>query len=225
MTNSESTRKAEDILRALTERLDEDRLKREIDDPIDRAAADFTFDFDGCVSHRVFNKVIAAFVRHVYRHGLSLAMNLSPAQAGAEAISILDRGYQGVRVRGYDAALAVAMGKHRDNMKHVLEQIAEIIKSSQRAMYTRWVFVQCLSQLDWQTRRRITEMLLAEIGLSDSAPGRFVKSIPDLVNIYVRSTHSLRKHLAPPVFSELHETAGPDQPLILMKEKNTEEYG
>ncbi len=223
MMNSEPTRKAEDILRALTERLDEDVLKREIDDLIDRAAADFVFDFDGCVSHRLFNKVIAAFVRHIYRYGLRLAMNLSPSQAGAEAISILDRGYQGIRVRGYDAALAVALGKHRENMKHVLEQITEIIKASQRDMYTRWVFVQCLSQLDWQTRRRITEILLAEISLSDSVPDRFVKSIPDLVNIYVTSAHSLRKHLAPPVFSELHETAGSDQPLVLMEDDDAEE--
>ena len=138
-------------------------------------------------------------------------------------IAILDRGYQGVRVRGYDAALAVALGKRRDDMKHVLEQIAEIIKASQRAMHTRWVFVQCLSRLDWQTRRRITETLLAEIGLSGSAPDRFVKSIPELVNIYVVGAHSLRKHLAPPVFSELPETASPDQPLILMKDDNAEE--
>ena len=79
-----------------------EKTERGVSSPADRralfgkAAASFEFDRDAPVTHQTFTHVIADFVRHVLRTGVVGETRTSTvAQASAEAVAILEEGYQG----------------------------------------------------------------------------------------------------------------------------------
>jgi hypothetical protein len=160
MTSSRSDAQAADALERILALLDEARVRKEIDEPIDAAIAGFRFEETSPVSHRHFHQIISDFVHRVYRQGIAPHQALSSTQASAEAIALLEEGYWGAQARGYDAALLDAANPAHNGIELVLAQLAEIIKDNQRRQYTHWVLATSLGPLAWGERCRVAALLL-----------------------------------------------------------------
>lgn len=157
--NSEDKRKAAAIIKEVLEKTSEEYLQMRIDEPVEKATASFEFDRDASVTHEIFIRVIADFVRHMYEQALWGQQKLTSPQAIAEAVAILEEGYQASRGRGYDAAFLDALNPHL-SLEYVLGQMAGHIIASARVKHIRWVCVRRMELADWPTRCLIAEILL-----------------------------------------------------------------
>jgi len=160
MTSSDDRQVPGSIIDQIVALLDEQHLHQTIDTALDAAAASFQRPETPNVTHELFHRVLGDFVAHVYEHGLSIPQKLSLQQACAEAIALLDAGYQGPHRSGYEAALVDALDTAMDGMALVLFRLTEVLKVTERQKYTRWVFTEALAPLDWQCRCRVAETLL-----------------------------------------------------------------
>jgi len=187
MTSSEEQQTAAIVIDEIMKRLDEQRLRQTIDDPLDAAASSFQLEEQPNVTPGLFHWVLGDFVAHVYESGLSLRQRLSPEQARAEAISLLNAAYQGVHGSGYETALIVAVDPALDGMALVLARLTETIKALERQKYTRWVFADALEPLDWRSRCRVAETLLDRLSpflppeLLRCAAAQLADEIPALI--------------------------------------------
>ena len=162
MTNSEQNLSSEKTLDTIINLLDEGRLARAIDEPIDLTVKAFQQKVKVPLSHSDFNRVIAEFVSGIYQKGLRLPRHLSDQEALAEAVSLLEKHYQGIDSRGYDGALLDATVNDQEGLQCVLSQLAESIKAAERKKYVRWVFFSIIDQSDLKARRRITATYLTK---------------------------------------------------------------
>jgi hypothetical protein len=173
----------------------------EIEDPIDNAVG--TFKYDGDVSvledRLVFLDAVGKFVAHVYRYGLSFPRVLGSRQAQAEALNLLERGYRRNNSCGYEGALCDTMKYGMDGLRAVFFTLAEIVKETQRQHYIWWVLNSRVQQLDWNTRRDLTAIILERLG-PGFREGFDVRSVEELVPLCaelllsdVGSTQELRQ--------------------------------
>ena len=187
MTNSEQNLSSEELLDTIMDLLNEERMAREIDECIDLAVETFQVKVKVPLSHSDFNRLIAGFVRRIYQKGLRLPRRLSEQAALAEAVSLLEKYYQGIRTGGYDEALVDAAGNDLEGLEYVLSQLAESIKAVEREKYMKWVFVDTVDQLDWETHRRIAATYLVKYKdilpheLRDMDPARLADHFQDLI--------------------------------------------
>jgi hypothetical protein len=162
MKNSEQNPSSEKILATIINLLNEERVVREIDEPIDMTVKAFRLKVKVPLSHSDFNRVIAGFVRNIYQKGLRLSRHLSNQEALTEAVSLLEKYYQGIDSRGYDGALLDARGNDQEGLEYVLSQLAESIKAVERKKYVQWIFSSIVDQSDWEARRRIAATYLIQ---------------------------------------------------------------
>ena len=167
--------------------LNEERIAEEIDELIDLAVETFKTKAKVPLSHPDFNRLIAQFVRHLYRKGLRLPRNLSEKEALTEAVSLLEKHYQGIHSRGYDEALVDASGNDLEGFEYVLSQLAESIKAVERIKYVKWVFTDTVDQSDWEAHRRIAATYLVKYKdllppeFRDMDPARLTEHLRDLI--------------------------------------------
>jgi len=173
--NCELQEKADKILGEILALLNEERRSREIDEPLDRSAESFLYDGRQLFTHRLFTRVTAEYVQHLYRSGLRFPRELSDAQAHAEAVSLL-AGYQGRFGAGYDAALLEAKS---DGVDVVLAGLLEAIKARENEKYARWVFAKLIDPSDWELRCLLAERALSlwvpfvNTDLAECVPAQF----------------------------------------------------
>lgn len=192
--SSEHHLAAQTVLDALFDLLSPERITKEVEEPLDRAVN--TFQIERAPStHSAFNRLISAFVRHLFRYGLHLPRNLSNRQALAEAIFFLDTGYQNENAGGYECAMLDAFDTNSTGIGLVISQLAESIKAVEREKYINWAFANNFYHLDWNARERIVAVYLKKyeiilpaelIGLD---PARLVNHIPSMITDHI-STES-----------------------------------
>jgi len=206
LTPSEISRKASEAVEKVVELL-EGEIMIEIESRIDQAVATFTYNQSAPFSHKHFNQTIAAFVRHIYEHGLLLAQKLTPSQAMTEAISILEQNYGNVFDRGYEEALLDASIPELNGLAEILDFIGGAIKARERQNQVNWIIAAHLESLDWQVRRQATELLIEKyrVFLGDPRmlqypPSRFADNLASLLNTELTSDSSLQKILDDPSF-------------------------
>jgi len=173
----DDTRQAREIVERFFTLLDEERVRCKIDESVDRALANFKFNENAPFSTRLFHEVIAEFVRQVWEQGVKFHRNLNAETALAEAIAILGTGYVGNGGSGYEAALVDAANPEPNGIRCVIEQMAELIKATQRAKDLRRILETCIMPSDWQTKRRVAAFLV-EAFASSSAPSQIVRLSP-----------------------------------------------
>jgi hypothetical protein len=157
MTNSKQNFSSEKILDTIMDLLSEERVAREIDEPIEMAAERFQEEVKVPLSHSDYNRVITKFARGIYEQGLRLSRHLSDREALTEAVSLLEKYYQGIDTRGYDEALVEATGNNIEGLEYVLSMLKESIKAVERKKYVQWVFADTVDPLDWEAHRRLAE--------------------------------------------------------------------
>jgi hypothetical protein len=199
MMNSRNDLLAQDLIDSLRNLLCEERIAREVDDPLDQAEGSFQIEVKFPVSHADFNRVITEFVRHLYLKGLRLPRCLSHEEALSEAIFILERHYQGGYTSGYDQALLDAASTGLEGVEFVLSRLAASVKEIEREKYVKWVLVDKVGRLDWQTRRRLVSTYLERFKdilpsqLREMAPARLVDHFHDLIFNLISSDNFLKQ--------------------------------
>jgi hypothetical protein len=199
MTSSEQNLSSEKRIDTIMDLLNEEQMVRAIDERIDLAVKAFQLKVKVPLSHSDFNRVITGFVRDLYRKGLRLPRHLSEQEALAEAVSLLEKYYQGMHTRGYDGAVLDAAGDDLEGLEYVLSQLAESIKAVEREKYVKWVFADTVDQSDWETCRCIAatylmqykDLLSPELRDMDSA--RLADHFQDLIINHLSTDNLIRQ--------------------------------
>lgn len=201
MTCSRNESRADAALRRIVTLLDENRMRREIDEPIDAVLSALSFQVAQPVSQSRFHEVLIDLMQRVYRDGIRPPLILSRDQAGAEAIALLETGY-GRHGDGYDLALADAVNPRHDGVGVVVLHLVELIKQDARRKYVACVYATCLGPLDWPARCGVAELLLNRLGpflppeLSRCVPAQLADEVPRLIEMLQSSEAILHsRHL------------------------------
>jgi hypothetical protein len=200
MTNSECNLTPEKVLANLTDLLADDQLAKSVEEPIDLAAQVFRLNIVVPITHSEFNRVISAFVRHIYQSGIPLPRHLSDRQALSEAVFLLEKYYQNEGVKGYDGAMLDAVGGDMGCIEMVLSRLVESMKLAEREKYVQWAFVENYSMLDWNEQERIVSAFMKQnetllpTELLELDPARLVDDFHEIFIQYM-STESLVRQL------------------------------
>jgi hypothetical protein len=170
MMSSEEMCRAKTLLDSFLALLDEERIWREIDEPVMRVLAEFEIDDNEPYSTHSFHDAIAKFIQQVGDRGLKARRLLTRDQALAEAITILDDRYFGAGGKGYDAARCVAASFEPNGIRLVVEQLAGLIISRQREKYVERIGQTFIMPPDWQTKRLLAAYLLQVTAASADTP-------------------------------------------------------
>jgi len=141
------------------------------------------------MTHHFFIRIIGGFVQHIFENGARLQQIMSVPQAQAEAMAILETGYQGPHDRGYDAAFLDTLNNKLDGHEFILTQIAEILKDSARQKHIQWVYSSRIAPLDWRTRCQVVEILIKRWtpflppNIHQSPPAQFADRLPELMEL------------------------------------------
>ena len=195
MARSNPAPTAEQVVSRIIELLGDEEVRREIDDPIDQAAESFRFEPKEASPVRLFHQAIAEFVQHLYARGMRLRRNLGRGEALAIAIAVLEQGYVGDQTSGYEAACLDARNPELNGIEHVIRQMAEIIKASEREKHAAWVLATSLDPFHWQMKQRIAEFLLERLKsvlppeLPSTPNQRWGKNWDALLRLYVKGSN------------------------------------
>ena len=212
MTNSETKKNALKHIDEIIELINEETIRNFIDEPIEQALNRFNFEHKGPVSYKKFIHFIGSFVKGLYKHISWCLQKPSKDQACAEAMHLLEVGYQSSRFRGYDAAFVDARNPSLNGLEFVLVQLSEIIKARLRMKYTRWVYVSRIECVDWHTRCSMVEILIARWKLFlppdilMCSPVQLADHIPDLIDILGSADNMVSEMLGADTAWIFHET-------------------
>ena len=197
--NSNDENEAAAIIDRIFDLLDEEQIRHVIDEPIEAAVAAFRLEEKPPLSHRDFHQAIAGLVRHVYKHGVPLPKMLSPSQACAEAISLLEAGYESAEARGYEAALLDVLNPAQNGLELVLAGLTESIKAQERRKYVEWVFASTLGPLGWRMRCQVAGQLRDQLRpflppmLQQCSAAQLADEIPALITTDLGTTTLLQR--------------------------------
>lgn len=188
MTSFDGHQKATEITWEILELIDEKYLYEYIDKCIEEAAASFKFKAKAVITHTNFIHVIGDFIHHINRVGFRIRQEMSIAQARSEAVTLLEKHYQGPFSCGYDTAFLDVLNSKFIGIDHILSIMAEIIKTSAREKYVNWVYLSRIAPLDWLTRCQIAEMLIERWSpflppaIKQLSPAQSAHHLPELIN-------------------------------------------
>lgn len=163
MTTSEmdtSDRSAAEILDQLRRALSEPTQVTLIDDPIDAAVREIRKTDDPIETQSKFLELVGKVLQHVCARAFPTGRQLTDAQARAEAIDLLERGFPS----GYRAALWESHHPLGYGLPGIAEELARLLKMRLRRAYVHWVFTSVVGPLAWSTRCRIAALILQNWG-------------------------------------------------------------
>ena len=155
MMNLNKKVEVEEILDRVLKLLDDEIIQRTVDLPIREATASFEFHKVEHITYERFIKETGKFIQHIYLNGLDTKQKLTQKQAEAEAIAVLEMGYQNAYGKGFYAAYLDSKNQNFDSLEFILIQISEIIVQRTRDRYVHWVITTQIQSLDWHIRCRI----------------------------------------------------------------------
>lgn len=191
--SSDRRHRAEMVLDNIFAQLNEDHIRKRIDEPIDAVLGDFTNNLQQSGRNRTPSEVFSEFVRRVYADGLGAKWHIVNAEA--TTLSLLEDHYRGLWSDGYCAAVLDATTSSMSGLDFVLAQLAEIVKAKERQEYVQAVFARQVNPCDWYMRREIVKVLLDRYApllspaLHECPPSQLVDQIPALT-IAIISSHT-----------------------------------
>ena len=168
--NSERTDRADQIIATIIDELDDRRITRMIDEPVDTALRAYLVQLDSRDSALCASEILSDFVRCAYKESLKAEWVVSDARA--TTMSLLEIHYEGVASHGYFAALLDCSRSEIGGVRFVLAQVAEIIKAVERRKYVSGVLTTRLDPCDWPLACEIIKALL----------GRYAPLLPPAVH-------------------------------------------
>jgi len=199
--NFEVHKNALKLIDEIFELTNDETIRVLIDEPIEKALADFNFEFKDPLNYQTFIHYTGSLITALYKNISWSLQKLSDDQACAEAISILETDYQGSNATGFYAAFLDACNPLLNGPEFVLLQLSEIIKARLKMKYTRWVYVSRIECADWVTRCSIAEILIEQwkpflpLEILMCSPVQFAGHIPELINIFGSSDNNISEML------------------------------
>lgn len=197
MMNLNKEVEVEEILDRVLKLLDGEIIERTVSLPIREATANFEFHKFEHITYKRFIKKTGKFIQHVYLNGLDPKQKLTQKQAEAEAIAILEMGYQNAYGKGFYAAYLDSQNNNFESLEIILSQISEIIVQRTRDRYVQWVITTQIRSLDWHIRCRILEAFqkpqfsILPHTLKNCPPAMFADHLPDLINILITADNKI----------------------------------
>jgi hypothetical protein len=163
MTDYEAARLAHDRIKSMATLLDSHYLHTEIDSRIDQVVDTLKFNLPVRPTVSCVHQALSVLVQAVYECGLRCPVRLSPAQALAEALDLLEQDYQAFGERGYFVALVEAITSEHMGLADVLTHVVQLIKNRERQKHIRWVVISCLGTLDWEAYLKVSSLVRERI--------------------------------------------------------------
>jgi hypothetical protein len=179
--------------------LDEDRMTREIDEPVDDALAEFERRGELVYSHRELHRAVGAFMQAIFESALPCPRKVSLSQAHDEAVALLEEGYRAVDGSGFDGAVKDAADPSQQGILLVLARLAEWIKRRERRMYVKCVTARHIDPSDWHTKCAMAEILLGRCRkylppqMQSWPPEQLADSIYELLRIDLDTDAQMRR--------------------------------
>ena len=152
MTNSKAHFDPLKVISTLLDLLWDQNIRLEIEIPIELSSHDFQIDITEPIKPEGFNRIIAAFLKHIHSRALRLPRIISEREALAEAIHLLMHYSDAEGPDRYGAILSNVILSGKEELEKVLFQLSQIIKTNEREKYIRWVFICHYLSLDWGKR-------------------------------------------------------------------------
>ena len=190
---------AQAILADVRAQLEESHITRMIDGPIEEATERFRCPDAPAQSQRELLDHAAAFLRHVHATAFPSGRQLPPSSARAEAVRLLETGYQG----GFRGAVWEATRSDGPGIPSVVAEMAGLLRGQLRDSYVRWIIASQLERADWPTRCQMASIIMSEWGdrrpsdLTAGSAEQFANFLPHVL-FYDQSlrSHSLASALA-----------------------------
>ena len=189
--NSKLRQQAQAKLAAVTAQLDRNRLKANIDDPVDQVLRSYRYQTKTPVDVDLFNYLIADFYQTLYTDALKMGWFVQNPLG--QAISFIEDHYQGLYAQGYVAARLDINDLQYGGIPFVLTNLAETIKTRERQLCLQSVFTTLLDASNWRLRCAMAETLLDEYHpflppqLQQAEPSQLAGDIPLLLQTYLGS--------------------------------------
>jgi len=181
--------------------LDPERLRREIDAPLDAATQAFLARSHRARSTPEFNRAITRFVRTIHARAVGFRRVLSTAEAYAIAVDALDRAYDPAGSHGYLLALVVVVKDGQEPLESVLLAITDGIKQTEPDKYRSWVYVWHVQAMTWAQKCALAAEVLrhplqaAYAHLLPSDAAMLATRLPELIDAHIKSLAALRELL------------------------------
>jgi hypothetical protein len=195
--SSENMHRAEKVLDEIFRQLNEDDIRKRIDEPIDTAFEDFTKRLEKMGEEDHPSEVFTEFIRCVYTDALKAGWHV--VNAAATSLRLLENHYQGLWSDGYCAAVLDAANSAMGGVCFVLAQLAEIVKNVERQEYVQAVFARQIDPSDWQLQCEIVKVLMDRYSqlfspmLRKCPPSQLVEEIPALTTAIISSHNTANK--------------------------------
>lgn len=195
--NSKLRQQAQAKLTAVTAQLDGNRLKVQIDDPIDQVLRNYRYQTITPVDVDTFNQLISNFYQTLYTDALKMGWFVQHPLG--QAIRFIEDNYQGLYAKGYVAARLDINDLRYGGISFVLTNLAETIKNSHRQLCLQGVFTALLDSSNWELRCAMAELLLDEYHpflpsqLQQAEPAQLADDIQLLLQIYHGSSVVVQK--------------------------------
>jgi len=148
---------AEQVLDAILQDLDENRVCKQIDEPVETVFQAFMERLQSGVELPPVGELFAQVVESIYRDALRAPWKV--ADPRATTMILLERHYKGPQSVGYHAAVVDAAAPAIGSLILVLTQVVEIIRTRERQEYVESVFARRLDPSNWRLRCEIVEIL------------------------------------------------------------------
>jgi hypothetical protein len=169
MTNSKTQFDPMKVITTLLSLLWDQKIRLEIEQPIELSSNDFHIDIPEPIMPESFNRIIAAFIKHVYSKALRFPRILSEREALADAIHLLMHYSDAEGPDRYGAILSTVILGGKQEVSKVLFQLSQIIKRNEREKYIRWVFICHYLHLEWE-KRCIVAAAFKDLNLKHMTP-------------------------------------------------------
>lgn len=192
-----------DLLQQMLVELDERELRRQIDDPVDAAVAEYVkqLNMPSPPTQRDVLDAVSGLVRHVHCKGLAFRRELPRSQARREAAYLLEASYTGASGRGFSVALSDACDGGADVVLAVLMTLGNAVKMLERRKFLWVTLTGRLSLLPLESRYRLAEHVwevwsphLSKVAAL--SPGEVAARLPELVLEYAESDNHVRRLFA-----------------------------
>jgi hypothetical protein len=183
MADTDIKKRAKEIIKIITAKLDPDLMSSRFDEPIAEVAGQFECEAEHPITHKDFHKIIANFSLQIYEKALKAPWILTDPLD--EAIVLLENGYHsGLYGPGYTGAMLHTNDTEKGGIEAVLTSLAGVIIEIERQKYIDGVLTWHLRGCSWQNLCEIARILLEDYRpfippqLCKRVPAQLVDVIP-----------------------------------------------
>ncbi len=202
-----SSKRFRQILDRTLALLDEDDLCRTIDAPLERAEREFSrreATAEACSQAEDLLRRLGSYLQFLYGRGLRVPRRLTDRQSEMEVLSLLQRHYQSLSGRGYEAAWVDSQGQGEVGIALLRDFLLDAVKQEERRKHLNWVIRSNVEVLNWQEKVAITQLLLRRLRhmgcevLDPDTPWRFADYTSPVLLTYAGELARYRRWLSKP---------------------------